>query len=199
MTASLTAGHVHRASAGGGFLSGVCGKLSLGSSLGKLTPKQLGDEDEIDEDVRREANRVTAGGADNDVVKVGKELEFVLGLYAQPPDGIVRAVWSGRADATVTTAVVSKNMPMRQSYYPPVASGRLTVRVHNGSTMRFRSSRKPRERIWLIAAKNPGIAPIVVASFVALFVYLYFTWYVFPVYVVFFPFLCPFCPPFYRR
>ncbi|CAN0360061.1 unnamed protein product, partial [Hapterophycus canaliculatus] len=37
---------------------------------GKLTPKQLGDEDEIDEDVRAEMERVASGGADSDVVKV---------------------------------------------------------------------------------------------------------------------------------
>lgn len=42
----------------------------LGRSLKKLTPKQLGDEDEVDEDVRAEADRVVVGGADNDVVKV---------------------------------------------------------------------------------------------------------------------------------
>lgn len=42
----------------------------LGRSLKQLTPKQLGDEDEIDEDVRAEADRVVVGGADEDVVKV---------------------------------------------------------------------------------------------------------------------------------
>lgn len=52
------------------MLSGLCGKLILGRSLTGLTPKQLGDEDEIDEDVRAEANRVVDGGADKDVVKV---------------------------------------------------------------------------------------------------------------------------------
>ncbi|CAM9991449.1 unnamed protein product, partial [Discosporangium mesarthrocarpum] len=36
----------------------------------KLTPQQLGDEDEIDADVMAEAQRVQGGGADNDVVKV---------------------------------------------------------------------------------------------------------------------------------
>ena len=51
-------------------MSGICGKLAVGRSLGKLTPKQLGDEDEIDEDVKTEMDRVAAGGADNDVVKV---------------------------------------------------------------------------------------------------------------------------------
>lgn len=51
-------------------MSGLCGKLSLGRSLGKLTPKQLGEEDAIDEDVQTEMDRVAAGGADNDVVKV---------------------------------------------------------------------------------------------------------------------------------
>lgn len=44
--------------------------MSVGRSLGKLTPKQLGDEDEIDEDVRAEMDRVHGGGADGDVVKV---------------------------------------------------------------------------------------------------------------------------------
>ena len=61
---------VGRASAGGSAVSGLYGKLAVGRSLGKLTPKQLGDEDKIDEDVQTEANRVAAGGADNDVVKV---------------------------------------------------------------------------------------------------------------------------------
>ena len=42
----------------------------LGRSLKQLTPKQLGDEDNIDEDVRAEADRVVGGGADGDVVKV---------------------------------------------------------------------------------------------------------------------------------
>lgn len=51
-------------------MSGFCGKLVLGRSLGKLTPKQLGDEDDIDEDVKTEAERVASGGADRDVVKV---------------------------------------------------------------------------------------------------------------------------------
>lgn len=60
-----------RASAGGSVLSAFCGKLSVGRSLGKLTPRQLGDEDEIDEDVKAEADRVANGGADRDVVKVG--------------------------------------------------------------------------------------------------------------------------------
>ncbi|CAM9216529.1 unnamed protein product, partial [Ectocarpus fasciculatus] len=59
-----------RISAGGSFLSGMYGKLVLGRSLKKLTPKQLGDEDSIDEDVRAEMNRVATGAADNDVVKV---------------------------------------------------------------------------------------------------------------------------------
>lgn len=61
---------VCRASAGGSVLSAFCGKLSVGRSLGKLTPRQLGDEDEIDEDVKAEADRVAGGGADRDVVKV---------------------------------------------------------------------------------------------------------------------------------
>ncbi|CAN0494129.1 unnamed protein product, partial [Ectocarpus sp. 12 AP-2014] len=39
-------------------------------SLKQLTPKQLGDEDNIDEDVRAEMDRVATGAADNDVVKV---------------------------------------------------------------------------------------------------------------------------------
>ncbi len=51
------------------MLSRFCGKLSVGKSLGKLTPRQLGDEDEIDEDVKTEADRVVSGGADRDVVK----------------------------------------------------------------------------------------------------------------------------------
>ncbi|CAB1115344.1 ABC [Ectocarpus sp. CCAP 1310/34] len=59
-----------RISAGGSFLSGIYGKLVLGRSLKKLTPKQLGDEDNIDEDVRAEMDRVATGAADNDVVKV---------------------------------------------------------------------------------------------------------------------------------
>ena len=57
-------------------MSGICGKLAVGRSLGKLTPKQLGDEDEIDEDVKTEMDRVAAGGADNDVVKVTNLLCF---------------------------------------------------------------------------------------------------------------------------
>ncbi|CAN0021601.1 unnamed protein product [Pylaiella littoralis] len=61
---------LERASAGGSVLSGFCGKLSVGKSLSKLTPRQLGDEDEIDEDVKAEADRVAGGGADHDVVKV---------------------------------------------------------------------------------------------------------------------------------
>ncbi|CAM9274465.1 unnamed protein product, partial [Hapterophycus canaliculatus] len=61
---------LERASAGSSFLSGVWGKLVLGRSLGKLTPKQLGDEDEIDEDVRAEMTRVASGGANEDVVKI---------------------------------------------------------------------------------------------------------------------------------
>lgn len=66
-----------RASAGGSALSGLCGRLSVGRSLKKLTPRQLGDEDEIDEDVGAEADRVARGGADNDVVKVGQAWLFV--------------------------------------------------------------------------------------------------------------------------
>lgn len=61
---------LHRASAGGSVLSAACGRLSVGRSLGRLTPRQLGDEDEIDEDVKAEADRVANGGADRDVVKV---------------------------------------------------------------------------------------------------------------------------------
>eukprot|EP00903_Cladosiphon_okamuranus_P008962 g8576.t1 len=61
---------LERVSAGGGVLSTFCGKLSVGRSLSKLTPRQLGDEDEIDEDVRAEADRVANGGAEQDVVKV---------------------------------------------------------------------------------------------------------------------------------
>ena len=68
-TASNTR-HRCRASAGGSILSGFWGKLMLGRSLKQLTPKQLGDEDNIDEDVRAEADRVVGGGADGDVVKV---------------------------------------------------------------------------------------------------------------------------------
>lgn len=71
MRLNFTAWLVHRASAGGSVLSAACGKLSVGRSLGKLTPRQLGDEDEIDEDVKAEADRVAHGGADSDVVKVG--------------------------------------------------------------------------------------------------------------------------------
>lgn len=62
-------------------MSGICGKMAVGRSLGKLTPKQLGDEDEIDEDVQAEMDRVANGGADGDVVKVGFTLRpSVLGL-----------------------------------------------------------------------------------------------------------------------
>ena len=61
-----------RVSAGGSILSGFCGKLVLGANLKQLTPKQLGDEDNIDEDVRAEADRVAVGGADADFVKVGR-------------------------------------------------------------------------------------------------------------------------------
>lgn len=71
-----------RASAGGGFLSGMLSKLSVGRSLRKLTPKQLGDEDVIDEDVSAEMDRVATGGANKDVVKVRFYL-FVL--YCKPP------------------------------------------------------------------------------------------------------------------
>ncbi|CAN0373744.1 unnamed protein product, partial [Ectocarpus sp. 12 AP-2014] len=49
-------------------------------SLKKLTPKQLGDEDNIDEDVRAEMDRVTTGAADNDVVKVSNDVVKVAGL-----------------------------------------------------------------------------------------------------------------------
>lgn len=66
-----------RISAGGSFLSGIYGKLVLGRSLKKLTPKQLGDEDDIDEDVRAEMNRVATGAADNDVVKVSSDATCV--------------------------------------------------------------------------------------------------------------------------
>lgn len=55
-------------------MSRFCGKLSVGKSLGKLTPKQLGDEDDIDEDVRAEAERVANGGADGEVVKASQVL-----------------------------------------------------------------------------------------------------------------------------
>lgn len=51
-------------------MSGICGKMSVGRSLGKLTAKQLGDEDVIDEDVAKEAQRVASGGAEGDVVMV---------------------------------------------------------------------------------------------------------------------------------
>lgn len=59
-----------RAAAGGGFLSGTVDKLLVGRRLRELTPKQLGDEDTIDTDVRDEMDRVAIGGADEDVVKV---------------------------------------------------------------------------------------------------------------------------------
>lgn len=42
----------------------------MGRRLRELTPKQLGDEDTIDTDVRDEMDRVAIGGADADVVKV---------------------------------------------------------------------------------------------------------------------------------
>lgn len=67
--------HTHqicRSLAGSSVLSGLWGKLVLGRSLGKLTSKQLGDEDEIDQDVKAEAERVASGGADKDVVKVSQ-------------------------------------------------------------------------------------------------------------------------------
>ena len=67
---------VGRVSAGGSTVSGLCGKLSLGRSLSKLTPKQLGEEDAIDEDVQTEMDRVAAGGADNDVVKVIRLMKY---------------------------------------------------------------------------------------------------------------------------
>lgn len=60
----------HRVAAGGGFLSGAVDKLLVGRRLRELTPKQLGDEDTIDTDVRDEMDRVAIGGADEDVVKV---------------------------------------------------------------------------------------------------------------------------------
>jgi len=61
----------YRASAGGSFLSGFFGKAAVARSLRSLTPRQLGDEDEVDEDVKAEMDRVANGGADNDVVKAG--------------------------------------------------------------------------------------------------------------------------------
>lgn len=65
---------IGRVSAGGSAASGFFAKLfvnlSVGRSLGKLTPRQLGEEDAIDEDVQTEMDRVAAGGANNDVVKV---------------------------------------------------------------------------------------------------------------------------------
>lgn len=60
------------------MLSAFCGKLSVGRSLGKLTPRQLGDEDEIDEDVKAEADRVADGGANSDVVKVRSFVFFFV-------------------------------------------------------------------------------------------------------------------------
>ena len=60
-----------RSSAGGSFISRLFGKVAVSRSLRKLTPKQLGDEDVIDEDVKEEMERVPNGGADSDVVKVG--------------------------------------------------------------------------------------------------------------------------------
>lgn len=61
---------VLRASAGGSFRFGLCGKISVGRGLRKLTPKQLGHEDRIDEDVRTETERVAHGSAEGDMVKV---------------------------------------------------------------------------------------------------------------------------------
>lgn len=58
-------------------MSGMCGKLAVGRSLGKLTPKQLGEEDAIDADVQTEMDRVAAGGADNDVVKVIRLMDMM--------------------------------------------------------------------------------------------------------------------------
>ena len=52
-------------------MSSFFGKAAVARSLRSLTPKQLGDEDEVDEDVKAEMDRVANGGADNDVVKVG--------------------------------------------------------------------------------------------------------------------------------
>ena len=66
-------------SAGGSFLSGFFGKAAVARSLRSLTPKQLGEEDEIDEDVKAETERVVNGGAENDVVKVGDAV-LALGL-----------------------------------------------------------------------------------------------------------------------
>ena len=73
-----------RASAGGSFLSGLFGKASVARSLRSLTPKQLGDEDEIDEDVKTEIDRVANGGADNNVVKVGEMFTSRRIIYSSP-------------------------------------------------------------------------------------------------------------------
>lgn len=44
--------------------------LTVARSVSKLTPKQLGDLDEIDEDVAREAERVKSNWRSSDVVTV---------------------------------------------------------------------------------------------------------------------------------
>lgn len=59
-----------RQSAGSSALSGLCGQASLATRTRRLTPLALGDEDQIDEDVAREVQRVAGGDADSDVVKV---------------------------------------------------------------------------------------------------------------------------------
>ncbi|CAM9541397.1 unnamed protein product [Ascophyllum nodosum] len=61
---------LERTSAGGSFISSLFGKAAVSRSLRNLTPKQLGDEDVIDKDVKAEMERVADGGADSDVVKV---------------------------------------------------------------------------------------------------------------------------------
>lgn len=59
-----------RQSAGVSFFSRFCDKLSLGQSVRKLHPSQLGEEDAIDEDVAAEVHRIQRGAGDEDMVKV---------------------------------------------------------------------------------------------------------------------------------
>lgn len=59
-----------RQSAGGGFISSFCSKVSVGRSLATLHPSQLGEGDPLDEDVATEARRIQQGAGDGDVVKV---------------------------------------------------------------------------------------------------------------------------------
>ena len=84
LTFSSTSCSRDRAPSGG---SAVCGKLRSLCRRGKVygfdgEAQQLGDDGDVDEDVRAEANRVVTGSADNDVVKVGV---FVLAFSSPHP------------------------------------------------------------------------------------------------------------------